>query len=270
MRAILLLQIITFSLAAFASLRVSPPPFVATSYPPVSSTSGLKLYLDAAKANGTGFPGAGTPTNWVDMSGAGLWSSPTITGFAGTNEGWIGNGSTGNPYALNVVTTASSTMTGNTNFGITGNAARTIGAWVMDAVGDLNNDPGSICGFSNTQTTGTLFWLTRSLANNNKFGLWGFTHDTTTTITSNDGAWHLTVGTYDGAGNAVMYIDGVSRGTLASTSFNTSDVFRIGQGSLTGIHAFLGEVATIFVYNRAISSSEVTTYFNNTKHKFGF
>lgn len=243
-------------------------PFSSSPYPPIA-TSGLKLYLDAAKANGASFPGVGASYhNWIDLSGAGLWSSPTWNVGTGTNEGWIGDGSTSNPFALNIVTIASSSVVGNTNFGITGNAARTITAWVLDSASDTGNDPGEFAGWGHTGSAGTLFYLTRSLASNNNWGLWGFTVDTATSIASADGIWHCIVGMTNGSGSTTVYIDGVSRGTGTSKTFNTADVFRLGQGVST-FNSMLGKIAVVAVHNRALTSTEVTSFYNSTKATFG-
>lgn len=241
-----------------------------TSFTLPIATSGLKLYLDASRANGMSFPGTGTSyQNWVDLSGAGLWSGPTWAMGTGTNEGWYGSGTTSDPHCLNFVTTASSTITGNTNLGITGNGARTISCWVLDTTGETE-DPGEFAGWGHIDgITGGLYYLTRSLAGNNKWGCWGYLADTPTTVLSADSNWHLIVAAFNGT-TCIVYVDGVSKGS-ANNTYNTGDVFRIGKGvSASYATTINGKIAVIAVHNRALTGPEVTSFYNATKATFGY
>lgn len=89
-----------------------------------------------------------------------------------------------------------------------------------------------------------------------------------TTITIN--TWHHIVGLYDGVG-AKIYVDGVLKNstTYSPIEPETADT-RIGGGQWNAPRAALtGQIGGIRVYNRALSASEVSQRFNDTKSRYG-
>jgi len=85
-----------------------------------------------------------------------------------------------------------------------------------------------------------------------------------------DGNWHNAVGTYDKQ-NLKIYVDGLLKNT--SSSF-TSDILYSGTLSfLIGFHFesttyFEGKISNTYIYNRALSASEILQNYNTTKGRF--
>ncbi len=79
----------------------------------------------------------------------------------------------------------------------------------------------------------------------------------TTTIT--DGNWHYAVGTYDGA-NLKIYVDGVLEATTANATTPITGVNALNIGADNGgSNKFNGSLDELSVWNRAISSAEITS-----------
>jgi len=87
----------------------------------------------------------------------------------------------------------------------------------------------------------------------------------TTGLSINNGKWHQVVGTFNGT-TKTIYIDGVSKVTSTPTiGPQTTNSFQIGalqSGSATQSLLFSGSIDDVRVYNRALSSTEVTQLYN--------
>ena len=95
------------------------------------------------------------------------------------------------------------------------------------------------------------------------------------TNTLNDGNWHNATGVYNGT-NMVLYIDGISNGTLGSgaSTMNTNGWWRLGSYKLTGWTNggdgyFTGDISIVHVYHQALSASGVLQNFNAFRGRFG-
>jgi hypothetical protein len=101
----------------------------------------------------------------------------------------------------------------------------------------------------------------------------------------NDGRWHLVTGTYDGSGNAALYVDGTLQGTATGTPFDATaratgmptSFQRVGYGDLTNMQIvfginfynqkwpvsdfFAGSIDEVASFNRALTQAEVRTMF---------
>ena len=88
----------------------------------------------------------------------------------------------------------------------------------------------------------------------------------------NDGKWHHIIGVIQEGVSATLYVDGVSkqtRTTLDGTWNKTgSGSFMIG-GRADGANYLTGSVASVRVYNRALSATEVLQNYNALKGRFG-
>jgi len=77
--------------------------------------------------------------------------------------------------------------------------------------------------------------------------------------------WNLVTATYDGA-NISIYINGTLKGTCAKTGVMVpnNDPFIIGDkgNGVNNPNSFKGKIDEVRVYNRALSSSEITTLYN--------
>ena len=85
------------------------------------------------------------------------------------------------------------------------------------------------------------------------------------------GSWHHVVGTYDGS-TVVMYLDGSSTGTPVSVSgtLDTStNNIEIGRYSDLGGYNFSGAMDELNIWNRALSSSDVTALYNSGAGVYG-
>jgi hypothetical protein len=94
----------------------------------------------------------------------------------------------------------------------------------------------------------------------------------TNTITYRDGAWHHVVVTYDGtslASGVTFYVDGSSAAATAITdnltaSIVSTDPLRIGARASSGSEAeFPGVIDEVAVYDKELSSAEVTAIYNS-------
>jgi hypothetical protein len=81
-----------------------------------------------------------------------------------------------------------------------------------------------------------------------------------------DGQWHYAVVTYDGSAIR-LYIDGsqvATKSTSGATPDNTgTQPLRIGANSLALNQYFTGSIDEVRVWNRAVTSSEVSSQYNS-------
>ena len=224
-------------------------------------TDGLVLYLDAG--NYLSYPGSGT--TWTDLS-------------SGGNNGTLTNGPTYSPdNAGSIVfdgvddyisfTSASSLIQGQTNFTIGLTFQSDTNLVLRGLFGTLRygcgGNIGLVSSFNNLvfyndygpnwPDAGTCYSV-------------GFSNYVTSSI------WIHAVATYDGTTTKVY---AVKRGTLSlatgTAKTGSSNVFNypleIGRGG--GGYHLTGKVANAFIYNRALTTSEVLQNYNSTKGRFG-
>ncbi|CUR58567.1 putative LamG domain protein jellyroll fold domain protein [metagenome] len=101
----------------------------------------------------------------------------------------------------------------------------------------------------------------------------------------NDGQWHLVVGSYDGDGNAALYVDGWLQGTATGTPFDptikanglATSYLRAGYADMTGMqlrfginfynnpwplsHNFSGSIDEVAAFNHALTQAQVQSLF---------
>lgn len=91
----------------------------------------------------------------------------------------------------------------------------------------------------------------------------GTDHYATSSLTYNDGLWHLALVTYDGA-TIRLYIDGMevaSHSTSTTPETNTKDLV-IARNSRTSDRFFRGSIDDVYVWNVALTALEVEDLFN--------
>jgi hypothetical protein len=93
-------------------------------------------------------------------------------------------------------------------------------------------------------------------------------HANYSTTTVNTGAWFYGVATYDGS-NVRIYINGNLESTNARTGTITSGAKNIGSNSGGSSEYFNGTIATVRVYNRAMSATEIQQNFNAQRTRYG-
>jgi hypothetical protein len=217
-------------------------------------TDGLILNLDATNINS--YPGSGT--TWTDTSGYNnsgtLTNGPTFLRERGRGS-FVFDGVDDYVSGSNVILTTGGTLI----------------AWFKT---------------SNTYSNNYLLSLPLSSGGNNGFDL-GFSGATTfrgivtTTLgglrelfyitTYSDNQWHMAALTYS-ASNAVLYYDGISRttstqpsGILRQTANGEFNIARFGSfGGYIG-----GNISSVQIYNRALSTQEVRQNYNALKSRFG-
>lgn len=88
-----------------------------------------------------------------------------------------------------------------------------------------------------------------------------------------DNTWHLASFSRDATTNTIkLYVDGILVNELADgltgTIINAQNVW-IGRSAFSaGRYPFLGDIGSTFIYNRALTDSEVFTDYNATKSRF--
>jgi hypothetical protein len=235
-----------------------PPPFQA---PPITTgevTNGLLLYLNA----GNTVSYSGTGITWNDLSG-------------NNNHGTLRANYSG---SLPVFQNGSFAFNGSTSYvSIISSVIPNTGSWTLSTWAKMPG--GRFTEMINTRDASTLtgFLLTSSgsdiRAQINNPGIHQFVFSGNNSQIQND-RWHLITITVDASANVMKaYVD---NNYISSSSFTAGSL--TGQGNFVigwdyawggGAEYFLGNVATVSVYNYVLTSSDVTTNFNATKTRFG-
>ena len=212
--------------------------------------SGLVLNLDAGVSSS--YPGSGT--TWTDLSGNGnnltLTNSPTWN-----SSGYFSTGSTG--YFTGA---GSATIP-------TGNSPYTMICWVK-VTGSWVDGKGiiSIGGFGTSNQSNALrtypsilgnfahyWWGNDLLIANNNAGL-------------SVGTWFMVTAQFDGT-NRRVWANTTNVGSDTPTSHNvTSTTIQVAKTFST--EYLQGDIATVQIYNRALTAQEVQQNFNATRSRF--
>jgi hypothetical protein len=208
-------------------------------------TNGLVLSLDAADRNS--YPGSGT--TWFDVSGnnnsGSLTNGPT---FSSANLGSIVFDGVddivnlGKPASLDLTTL-------------------TLSAWIRTTT-NLNQ---IVIGKSYISS-----YYMNIAPNVKQFAFWtnGSQLLSTTIPTIGDPIWCNIVGTINSTSKNV-YFNGIINSTTAGSTvgIDSNDVY-IGNSPVINSF-FLGNIANVQIYNRALSPQEVLQNYNATKTRFG-
>lgn len=214
--------------------------------------SGLVLNLDAG--NTSSYPGTGT--TWTDLTGLGnnltLINSPTWN-----SAGYFSTGTTG--Y-----------FTGAGSASIpTGNSSYTLIVWARQ-----NSSWGSarglisIGGFWSVNQSNALRTASNTSVGNFEHYWWG----NDMTVSNNNanllvGTWFMVTAQYDGTTRKVWAnTTNVASDTPVGHNVASSTV-QVGKTYST--EYFQGDIAIAQIYNRALSSSEITQNYNYYKSRFG-
>jgi len=221
-------------------------------------TSGLSLWLDAG--NVASYPGSGS--TWYDLSGNN--NNGTLTNgavydslgggsiyFDGTNDYVTFSSVTGMPLGNSNYTIitffTSPTMirrNGLILWGTTGSSKQVNAMRTLDTSENGNTQGGLLN-----------YWWANDLAVN-------------TQLTNN--AWYEAVATYNGS-TRTIYKNNVSVGSGSANTANVTNQSTLAVGRVYGaaFEYMLGNIAAVIVYNRTLSTDELTQVFNAYKGRYG-
>jgi hypothetical protein len=221
---------------------------MAFNYSPKIVTNGLVLYLDAANR----YSYVSGSTSWNDISRGGnngtLVNGPTYNSANGGSIVFDGV----DDYVNTSITTAFN------NF--------TVCTWFKQV--------GSIIGYQRLidKNFQNGFWVGRNASTANSWG--GGIQDSSAPfgrfITLADTQWHYIVSKREGTTHTI-YGDGITNtisGTVSSTALSSNNIF-IGKSDQVGLDLMNGNIASVQIYNRALSATEVLQNYNSTKTRFG-
>ena len=119
-----------------------------------------------------------------------------------------------------------------------------------------------------TEADGNSEWEIRIKSDNKLNGSFfeGASSDSTTgTSTVTDGAWHHVVLTRPAAGgNVTLYVDGSSEDSVGNSSYNSTNALDLVVGETSNaLFDFTGIIDEIGIWDKELSSSEVTALYNS-------
>ena len=226
---------------------------------PEITTSGLVLYLDAA--NKKSYPGTGT--TWTDLSGNGnngtLTNSPS---YSSVRNGTIIFDGTNDYISITFP---------NTGLIPVGSGQRTIIANILYQSGQNVYYP--IVDYGTYTTRNRYGLYLDNAAGNKKISniVWANDLLSSATIPGNN-TWHNICITYNGSTSCSFYINGIldSTSTFAAnlnTILGSGNIFNIGKGAYESTY-FRGSIASVYMYNRALSASEILNNYNALKGRY--
>ena len=161
----------------------------------------------------------------------------------------------------------------NSNSALNPTNAATIGSWVNFNSASINNRIIFFGKGDGNTNANTQYWLEKNA--NNQFSTYFSIENTSKTLTptnfiASSDTWYYFISSYDGS-KLKIYINGVLIGssTTFSGSITTTNVV-LGIGKL-GSYSSLrlnGKIASSFIYNRALSDSEIWQNYNATRSRF--
>ncbi len=237
-----------------------PPPFQA---PPITTgeiTTGLLLYLNAG--NTSSYSGNGN--TWYDLSGNNNHGTLKANGSGASPI--FGNGSFAFNGSSSYVSIESSVIPNTGSFTVSSWAKMPPGAFI-EMINTRNPANRSI-GFLLT-STGSVIRAQIINPTENHYQIQG-THSTI-----QDDTWHLITITFNESTSTMTgFVDNslVQSHSIAPGSLVGQGYFSIGWDyawNAGGLEFYRGSVATVSVYNYALSTSDVTTNFNALKSRFG-
>ena len=211
----------------------------------------LVLHVDAGNTNS--YPGSGT--TWTDLSG--LDRTGTLTNgpiYSSNNGGYISFDGT-NDYI--------------TSFGTAivpaGSTSYTVSTWVYRNRNNVGYE--EILAQWTYANSGNSFFFGFNNSNVRFTDNWS---NVTISGAGNTGVWMNLVGVNSGGSNTYIYLNGSLSATLGGAlTYPGTGPFLIGrQGELAGEY-FGGNIASVLVYSRALSSTEILQNYNSQKSRFG-
>ena len=150
---------------------------------------------------------------------------------------------------------------------ITGSQAFTLAAWIKPSAFDNNYHGAVSLGDSSASSNAYIGLIGSSAqggtANTIGGGFYGSNYGTG--VVSTD--WNHVVMTFSGGSNGTvtLYVNGVSKFTTTFTPSLNSGNMKIGRIGTDTIYDFSGGIDEVYVYSRALSSTEVMALYKNTQ-----
>lgn len=218
-------------------------------------TSNLVAYLDAS--NSTSYSGSGT--TWTDLSSNALNGTISNATYSPANDGvFVLSGST-NSY-IEIPSTSLLSNKNTASFSIWFNSTRNPSPPYSCILGK-SSSAGSYYGV--TMLVGSSGYVTTVKTSNNSSNIDNF-------LSTNIDTWYNATITIDQS-----FVKNYINGILVSTSANNSnwsmsnDVTRIGASIDSYWSAFSGKIGAVLIYNKVLSSTEVSQIFESQKQRFG-
>jgi len=224
---------------------------MALGHSPKITISGLVAYWDAG--NTRSYSGSGT--TWNDLSG----NSLTMTTF---NTPTFSSGSFAFNGSTQYATATNSTLLDNQTF--------TISVWVKT---NATTQQGFWFEKGTVNTQYSFFQQGSFLSCRVNTGTLVDTINITTSTYMNTSNWYNGVFTFT-SGSQVLYINGAVVGTGATTGTVATNAGGMSIGAYGGqagakAYFFNGSIASVKVYNRVLTSTEVAQNFNALRGRFG-
>lgn len=218
------------------------------------STSGLQLLLDVNDSTSY----SGTGSTWTDKSGNSRNATVVST------SGYTANVKSSNVPGMYISTTNQQWQLSGTasTYGITG-AHTMLAVIYMDSL--TGGDQGIFGGNgSNLHNQIRSNQYMQGYYGNDIGGFSGTGYPTTT-------AWQFVWFTHDGSSTGQMYINaGTSIGSGSQSTFSASTaVIYIGSGYSAPSNPMMGYVNVAAMWNRKISTTEMSTIYTNNKTRYG-
>lgn len=216
-------------------------------------TSGLVMHLDAG--NASSYPGSGT--TWTDLSGNGnnltLQNSPTWN-----SSGWFATGATGyfdRATGINMPQ---------------GNDPYTLQAWCRRASWTANHAGILFVGGTGTTNQSNALVVVPTLGRFRHFWWANDLDAANNNAALSLGTWFLATANFDGTTRRIYANETqVASDTPGSGHNVTSSRIQVARTDV-GLDDYWGaDLATGYIYNRALSASEITQNFNANKARFG-
>lgn len=165
-------------------------------------------------------------------------------------------------------------ITHGNNFNL-GTANFTLGMWVKSSAwadGDTRylmakKEDGNIFWYLRINTSGYLHFHS-AISDGSGGSTTSVYHVDNTDLSTYDGQWMHIMISCSRAGNLIYYVNGaaiVSKGvgSLSAHNLNNSGTFVIGSHTPTSGFDFDGQISEYYIFNSALSASEVATYYNS-------
>ena len=174
----------------------------------------------------------------------------TINTYTGNGSTQSIEGKIGTAASFN----GSSSKITSSNLGLTGNPVFSISFWV-----NPNSNAGTPIMFG-TNSTGQAFVTYINPSNKLNFGRWGDSLGDTTASIANNTWTHVAIS--NNSGSVQVYINGTADLSFSTTYNINGDDFYIGAAKNS--QYFDGKIDQVRIFNKAISSSEVTTLYGES------